>query len=359
MSSAQAKPAWVIRAGRYGEREQWCLDLGLAGGGWADVPDLGACQTRESIRAVIDQTYPAESPGMRANATGQMARMRLEIQVGDLVVMPLKHVAQLAMGIVTAGYEYLADEGDPSKRHVLRVDWRVMDLPRTAVKQDLLHSLGSAMTTFGVSRHEGAARLWWLLEHGVDPGSTGLPSPGVPKDPQGTGASAGDEEAEADATLDLERFALDRITKWLTENFAGHHLQDLVAAVLQAHGYVVETPSKGADGGVDLHAGRGPLGLESPRIVGQVKSEPTPVGAPVVQQLQGAISAHGADQGLLVALGGLTAPARAALAHQKFTIRVWDSDDLLQAVFEVYTQLPEDIRSDLPLKQMWTLVQQQ
>lgn len=356
MTSGAGKSAWVIRAGRYGEREQWCLDGKLAGGGWAQVPDLSHAGTREEVRALVDATYPDGSAGMRANATGQLWRMRREIQPGDLVAMPLKHVAQLALGVVTGGYEYLGTEIEPSKRHVLRVDWQRQDLPRTAVKQDLLHSLGSAMTTFGVTRHEGAARLWHLLEHGTDPGSTGLMKSPVPKQVNGGSMASGEDEAEA--SLDLERYALDRITKWVTENFAGHHLQDLVAAVLQVHGYVVETPGKGADGGVDLHAGRGPLGLEPPRIVGQVKSEPTPVGAPVVQQLQGAISAHGADQGLLVALGGLTAQARQALAHQKFTIRVWDSDALMQAVFEVYPRLPEDIRSDLPLKQIWTLVQQ-
>lgn len=87
-----------------------------------------------------------------------------------------------------------------------------------------------------------------------------------------------------------------------------------------------------------------------------MKSEPTPVGSPVVQQLQGAMSAHGADQGLLVALGGLTPQARQALIHQKFSIRVWDSDDLIEAVFEVYDLLPEAIRSQLPLRRIWSLV---
>lgn len=346
----------MLRAGRYGEREQWCLSHGWAGGGWDEVPDLTGVTTRHELADVLDKTYPDHKPGMRSNATGQLWRLRREIQTGDLVAMPLKHSAQIALGIVVGGYQYLHDE-EPSKRHVLRVDWRRHDLPRTAVKQDLLHSLGGAMTIFGVTRHDGAARLRHLLQQGTDPGSHGsiaVPPPvKVPTDDDST-LAPGEEEAEA--AFDLERYAQDQIARWITENFAGHKLQDLVAAVLGAHGYVVETPSKGADGGVDVRAGRGPLGLDSPRIIGQVKSEPTPVGGPVVQQLQGAMSAHGADQGLLVALGGLTPPARQALTHQKFSIRVWDSDDLIDAVLEVYDQLPEAMRSQLPLRRIWTLV---
>lgn len=348
--------AWVLRSGRYGEREQWCLDHGWAGGGWDDVPDLADVTTRQKLADLLDKTYPDEKPGMRSNATGQLWRLRREIQVGDLVAMPLKHSAQIALGVVVGGYEYLHDE-EPSKRHVLRVGWRRHDLPRTAVKQDLLHSLGGAMTIFGVSRHDGAARLWHLLQHGSDPGSRGsIAVPQPVKVPADNGAMMDSGEEEADVAFDLERYAQDQIARWITENFAGHKLQDLVGAVLAAHGYVVETPSKGADGGVDIRAGRGPLGLDSPRLIGQVKSEPTPVGGPVVQQLQGAMSAHGADQGLLVALGGLTSPARQALTHQKFSIRVWDSDDLIEAVLEVYDKLPEAMQSQLPLRRIWTLV---
>lgn len=272
MTSKQACPAaWVLRAGRSGEREVWCLQGGWAGGGWDNVPDLTNVSSRTTLAEVVDRSFPDEKLGMRANATGQLWRLRNEVKTGDLIAMPLKHSAQIALSVVVGGYQYLHDE-EPSKRHVLRVDWRRQDLPRTAVKQDLLHSLGGAMTIFGVTRHEGAARLWHLLEHGRDPGSRGKdvgPTPG-PVPTADASVAAADEEAES--AFDLERYAQDQIARWITENFAGHKLQDLVAAVLAAHGYAVETPAKGPDGGVDIAAGRGPLGLDSPRIIGQVKS---------------------------------------------------------------------------------------
>lgn len=41
--------AWVIRTGRYGERDAWALSENVAGGGWAEVPDLTPCSTRADI----------------------------------------------------------------------------------------------------------------------------------------------------------------------------------------------------------------------------------------------------------------------------------------------------------------------
>jgi restriction system protein len=37
-------------------------------------------------------------------------------------------------------------------------------------------------------------------------------------------------------------------------------------------------------------------------------------------------------------------------------VRLWDSDDLLEAMLRVYDCLPEDIRRKVPPKRTWTLV---
>ena len=43
---------WVIRAGKHGEREEWCLSNGLAGGGFTEIEDLTNCNTRDEIKTV-------------------------------------------------------------------------------------------------------------------------------------------------------------------------------------------------------------------------------------------------------------------------------------------------------------------
>ena len=146
--------------------------------------------------------------------------------------------------------------------------------------------------------HLGPRLLRWRLEQvlqtGSDPGS---------RVAQGAVPNEDDPEVEADSIFDIEEYARTRVQTLIQENFAGHDLTRLVAAILTCEGFICESKPPGADGGVDILAGQGALGLDSPRLVVQVKSEPSPVGDPVVQTLQGALTRFNADQALLVAWG--------------------------------------------------------
>ena len=42
---------------------------------------------------------------------------------------------------------------------------------------------------------------------------------------------------------------------------------------------------------------------------------------------------------------------------QFFRVRVWDADDLIEAVFRNYHKLDKELQAELPLKRAWTLVQ--
>jgi len=241
------------------------------------------------------------------------------------------------------------DDPDPARRHVIPMDWRRTDIPRTAIHQDLLYSLGAFMTICEIRRNDAARRLEHLMKEGVDPGAR----PGVVQEDEATEA----EVATTSSGLDLERVSLDRIQAYIAERFAGHGLARLVGAVLEAEGFVCQVADPGPDGGIDIYAGRGPLGLDSPRLIVQVKSSPTPVDAKVVRELHGVLSTHGADQALLVAWGDVTKAAKQELRNQFFKVRVWSADDLLDALMRTYPSLDEDLRAELPLKQIWTLVE--
>lgn len=265
--------------------------------------------------------------------------------------MPLHSSPAIAIGRLTGGYKF-HDDPDPEKCHLVRAEWLRTDIPRTAIMQDLLYTLGGAMAIFQITQHDGARRIEQLLKTGTDPGV----QPGLlVATPDGdTMGESGDS-----APVDFERVARDRLTVLIAERFAGYAMERLVAAVLTAEGYVCEVSPEGPDGGVDILAARGPLGLDSPRVVVQVKSGTQPVDAPTLQQLHGALSTHGGDQGLLVAWGGLTSAARRALLPQRFTVQVWDADDLINALCRVYDRLPEDLRSEIPLKRIWIPVEEE
>lgn len=346
--------AWVVRSGRYGERDSWALTNGTSGGGWEDVPDLSGCSTREHVASVLAATFSDFSDATLANYTGQMWALRSRIQVGDLMAMPLKTTKRIALGRVTSGYEYVADEEDPNKRHIVRVEWEVTDLPRTAVKQDLLYTLGSALSIFAPSKSHAIARLDALLETGTDPGQV----PFLPQT-QLLGSSptrqlSEDDVDEPELHADIDQVALDQITARIAEEFAGHGLADLVAQILETDGYKCLPSAPGPDGGIDIIAGRGILGLDAPRIIAQVKSGGS-IGDPVVHQLHGVLSTQGADQGLLVAWGGLTKPARDSLKGAQLKIRVWEASDVVDAVLRSYDKLPDVTQARLPLKRVWML----
>ena len=344
--------AWVIRSGRHGERDTWALQSGCSGGGWTKVPDLTDCLTRDDVARVTAKTYAGVSDATLANFTGQLWALRSRIEPGDLMVMPMKTTRQIALGRVTGSYEYRASEQDADKRHVVAVEWQRTDLPRTAVKQDLLFTLGSAMTIFSPNKNNALTRLEHILEHGTDPGQ--VVAPLVPKQQKpGLPVDTTEDVDEPELSPDIEEVAKDQISIRIAEEFAGHGLASLVTALLEAEGISCEQSPPGPDGGIDIVAGKGLLGLDEPILV-QVKSGGQ-VGAPVISQLQGVMSAYGAHQGLLVAWGGLSKQAVETLKTHRLRIRVWESNDVVDSVLALYEKLDDDIRSRLPLKRVWML----
>ncbi|WP_368834104.1 restriction endonuclease [Mycobacterium intracellulare] len=354
--------AWMVRAGKSGEREQWAIDRSVTGAGFEEVADLTEAHDREQVQAAAAAAYPQAKPTAVRNFAAQLWALRGRMSKGDLVVMPLKLAPQVAIGKINGDYAYLADEPDPTRRHIRPVEWLVTDVPRSVIKQDLLYSLGAFSTICQISRNDAESRLRVILETGSDPGSrSGVEASGHPsRSDRSTALRDGEDEEVLDTAqaIDVARYAADRIVARTIETFAGHRLAELVGAVLETEGFRCDVMPEGPDKGVDIIAGKGLLGLESPRIVVQVKSEAGHVGAPIVQQLQGAITMHRADCGLLVAWGGVTKQAKELLSTQRFAISVWDSETLLAEVLKHYRDLPDAVRADLPLTQIWTLAEE-
>lgn len=337
--------AWMIRAGRHGEREEFALETGLLGTGFGEVPDLTQTTEREQVKRLVRDAYPGAKDGAVNNYAGQLWALRSRIKPGDLVVLPLKKKPQIALGVVTRGYQYRVDQ-DLDGRHWIAVDWKRTDVPRTAIRQDLLYSLGAFLTVCQIKRNDAAWRLQSALGTGTDPGARAEIVEAV---------DTADVPDSSETTFDIEQLARDQLQLHLAEQFAGHRLAELVAAVLGAEGFFTEVAAPGPDGGIDVFAGRGPLGLDSPKLIVQVKSSPAPVAATVVRELHGVLSTHGAEQALLVAWGGVNRVAQRELRNQFFRVRVWDADDLLDAVLRNYDRLDEEWRSELPLKRIWSL----
>lgn len=338
---------WVIRGGRGGSYAQWCLENGRAATAWNKVPSLAGAASRDDVANLLKPVHPEDTSARIANAAGQLWALR-NIHEGDLVVMPLSAAGTVAIGRCTAGYEHLGDQAPA--RHTVQVEWIRDDVPRSAFAQDLLRSLGSLLTVFRVSRNDAEARFEEVLKTGLDPRRADDETEDVPS------ASAGSVDTPTDPepvpTLTTIR---DRVRTHVRKYFREHELTRLVSAILEVRGFHCDVSPPGKDQGVDILAGTGPLGLDSPTLIAEVKSEPNAIAAPVVRGLQGAMLSHRADQGLLVAWGGITKDARSEIRKDRLTMRVWDAEALLDQIFDVYEDLPKRIRDEIPLIRAWVL----
>ena len=199
---APVPTAWLIRAGRQGEREEFAIENSMCGGGWGGLPNLTAVSSRLDLERILRGLSPDWSNHTVGNYVGQLWMLRNQVRVGDLVVMPLKTTSRIALGAVTRPYWYRGDP-DPDKRHVVSVDWKRTDVPRTAVRQDLLNSLGSARTICTITRNDGAWRLHQLLLTGHDPGPRGASGDAVEAPESPTDSSRSHDEPGYVTTIRL------------------------------------------------------------------------------------------------------------------------------------------------------------
>ncbi len=335
---------WLVRAGSVLPRHDFALDKNVVVAGWDEMPDLSNFATREQLEAACKQAYPAKQSNALKNWSRQLWAFAKTIQRGDLAIMPVRGQNVLAIGRVVGDYEYHS-KNPSGARHVRPVEWIVQDMPRDRFDQDLLYSLGAFMTICQIQRNNAEQRIRAILE--------GRTSARPIAQAQET------EAIDASAPRNFEEDSLTQIRAYITQKFSGHPLADLVDSVLQAQGYQTLVSERGADGGVDIIAGRGPMGFDSPHLCVQVKSSDQQQDVGVLRELRGVMRGYGAEQGVLVAWGGFKRSVFAEARRTFFEIRLWDADALIRSIFENYDQLTERVRAELPLKRVWMLVQEE
>jgi restriction system protein len=317
---------WGIHAGRLGEADNLFLKENVIGLGDPDLGDLNKLTPRrEDFKKKFIQSYPNAKPGAHAIWAGQTYRFMYEMKKGDIIVYPSKMDKKVHIGYITGDYRF-----DKSKifPHLRSVEWKKSEL-RTIFSQDALYEIGSAQSFFQVKNYADEFRKSLNDQKILQPVET--------------------------ENRDFERLARDEIAKLIIRKFKGHGLARLVETILKAQGYTTYLSPEGPDKGVDILASPGPLGFGIPRICVQVKSGDTPVDSQTLNQLIGSMQNVQADQGLLVSWGDFKSSVEKEKPVQFFRVRLWNQDDLIDALLSNYSKLDADFRAELPLKQIWAI----
>jgi restriction system protein len=334
---------WMLRAGRHGEYEDRFLSTSRIYLTWGDTlpHDARGFASRADAVQTLRERWPNASDGKIRNHAGQLWAFLRTMKPDDLVVVPSKKTPELHFGVIRSDAQF-DPAAEPDYRHFRDVTW-LRDVPRAAMDKDILYSLGAIMTICEISRNDAEARIRRMLQLPVPKAAPAGASPEAPRE-------------EAATSIDYEQLARDEIAALIIRRFKGHGLERLVDAILRAQGYVTYHSPTGADRGVDILAGSGDLGFGSPKMCVQVKSEQAPVDHPTFSQLLGTMQAVGADQGLLVSWGGFKTTVEREVPRHFFKVRLWDQKTLLDQLFQHYDRLDEEIRAEIPLKRIWTVV---
>jgi restriction system protein len=177
-------------------------------------------------------------------------------------------------------------------------------------------------------------------------------------DGEATGAAEGteaDQSLIAAATLEeAEEAARADILDYMGSMNA-YDFQDVVGELLRAMGYhIVWIAPRGKDGGLDLLAQGDPLGVEGPRIKGQVKRRVNDkTGVEELRAFLSLIEQH--DVGLFVSLAGFSSDAQALARSTALRITLIDGGALLDLWVEHWNEIGERGRQLLPVKPVYFL----
>lgn len=339
---------WLTRAGSHGEYEQKFLSESRVYLTWDGLAhNLGALKSRGDLDSLLGSTYPDAKNRTRINWAGQIWKFAKEIQKGDLVAIPLKSQRAIQIGEVVGDYAFDAKAADPYY-HSRQVKWLGEAIPRDQFDQDLLFSLGAFMTVCRIERNDAEARIKRILGKGGKANKAAVKVAPAAKSTE----LVEDEEGSPD----FAELAEDQITKLISQRFKGHKLTLLIEGILQAQGYTTWRSPEGADGGVDILAGSGPLGFGSPRLCVEVKSGDDKVDRPTVDKLLGAMQKFNANEGLFVSWSGFKGNVQKELAQSFFRVRLWSQQDILQQLFASYERLDDKLKAEIPLQRIWALV---
>ncbi|MCA3254615.1 MAG: restriction endonuclease [Alphaproteobacteria bacterium] len=317
----------MMRAGREGRLLDEFLTRGLVAIGWPRIGDPTGVATEAALLDLFRLHYAEWTETQCAVAAGQVYRFVHEFRTGDQVVLYDSAERLYRIGRI-AGMPRWAP-GDEEMSCTRAVEW-TESLARDSLSPDSRTILTAYQALFLLPDYsciEIESRL-----AGRSP-------------PEATPLGA------FDPYLALEERAHERLKDRLLR-LSWTDMQELVAALLRALGYRTTVSPLGPDRGKDVVASPDGLGLESPRIVAEVKHRPGfAIGAADIRSFIGGRRRD--ERGLFVSTGGFTKDAVYEAERADMPLRLMTLDDLARAVTAHYDRFDVEGRLLLPLSRIY------
>ena len=334
ISAPSDRPLWVVHIGNSDRIALRARDEGFVCIGWTALGPLSQLDSREKMKAAMKATYPGWKSNKVNSSYGQPYRFAHEMQIGDLLVFPVRPTSEIAIGQVEGPYRWAEDDAELVKneyQNVRKVKW--LDIvPRTAFTQAALHSFGSFLSVSTSDDYLDEVLSVLAGEPGGDD------SEGKVDDGEGVDEAPGIFETASQETEDFLLKAWQR---------TGFEFEQVVAAVFEALGYTAAVTQATGDHGVDVIAHPDALGLERPFIKVQAKSGTGTVGEPEVNQLKGLLNEG--EKGVLISLGQFSRAAEAT-ARTSPNLTLVDKRQFVKLFLDHYDELDPAWRSRFPLK---------
>jgi restriction system protein len=246
------------------------------------------------------------------------------------------------LGSIVSAYQWAPDTEAGS--HVRKVKW-TSQVPRDSLGVETRNTLGAIQTLFKLN-----PEAWRDIEsHQAALGTK-------------TGPSNSAVEAAASATRDEPSEAKELIREEVAQKaddfiedaigkLGPYTMQDLIAGILRAMGYITKVSPPGPDRGVDIFASPDGLGLQEPRIFVEVKHREGQMGAKEIRSFMG--GRKQGDRCLYVSIGGFSKDAHYEAERSLIPLTLVNMADLRKLLVDHYDRLDAETRALVPLRKIY------
>lgn len=200
--SDEARPVWVVRNDKLTEQE--LLDRSMIAIGWDDITDSLIGLNFGEVRAIVRAANPDASRRRSGNWAGAIWRVATRMQVGDIVVAPVRHTGKVNIGVIAGPARWEPEE----PVHKLRRDvkWLITGVRRTDLSELSRQGLKSQLTAYA---HRDAEEFRGMVAaaEGYDPDAVRELVRKLVDEIEGLGLDAGPYRAvvEGDTPVEIAR----------------------------------------------------------------------------------------------------------------------------------------------------------